>query len=417
MSADPSDTLKALRDATVGAGEISQQDWAEAVRVLTVLSEPVTPSSVLEQLNLLGKLSSGKKLRIASRLENLDAGQVQRLGRFRMLSILGQGEMGVVYDAEDTMSGKHFALKVLPRQFRNNAHYVERFKREGKIALELNHPNIVRCDEYGELDGFLYYAMEKLTGKTLQASIAEGPIKPVTALRYMIDITDALVHAHKAGIIHRDLKPENLFLLGDGTVKILDMGLSKDVRTEETGALKLVNAAIGTPDYMSPEQTKAVENIDGRADIYSLGATFFHLLTGRVPFPGTTAREVMIKQNNEAVPDPRTLVAALPEDLCKVIQKMMEKEPKKRYKDCEELLDALIACENARRAIKRMNKTKRHAPTASGKNPAPPKPSHLRAILLFLLVLAVAGFAILYLMDFMPWLDPWIEQTIDRMKK
>lgn len=425
------DPLQPLLDATVGAGEISQDDFAEAVRVLNVLSEPLTVASVFDQLVLLGKVTEEQRHRIEARLENKDAGEVRRLGRYRMLNKIGQGEFGVVYEAEDTASGKHYALKVLPIKFRNDPHYVDRFQREGRIAKELKHPNIVHCDDYGELDGFLYYAMEFLTGKTLQQAIRTGPIKPLIALRYMVEIADALEHAHRVGIVHRDLKPENLFLTEDGTVKILDMGLSKDVRGVESGPT--AKAAVGTPDYMSPEQTKGSAEIDGRADIYSLGATFYHLITGRVPYSGETARDVMMAHNREPVPDPRNIDPDLPDDLCDVIMQMMEKQPKDRFKDAAALLEALIALENTRRAAKRLAKTKKQKKTSKKMRAANGTTSASGTVevlegdaesakggwstwLVLILVTALAGTLVVYLMELSPelnaLLDPYLEPAL-----
>lgn len=376
MSVSSPDPLKPLHEATVGAGEISAEDFAEAVHVLTVLNEQVTGPAVLAQLILLGKLDGGRRERVEARLENRDAGAVRRLGRYRMLNKIGQGEFGVVYEAEETSSGLHYAVKILPRQFRSDPRFVERFKKEARIAQALKHPNIVHCHEAGELDGFLYYTMEHLQGQTLQQSLEHGPLKPLVALRYMVDIADALDHAHRVGIVHRDVKPENLFVTDDGVVKILDMGLSKDVRGEQESDATS-HAAVGTPDYMSPEQTRGATDIDGRADIYSLGATFYHLITGRVPYTGDTAHEVMVKHNREPVPDPAAIDPKLPPDLCIVVRKMMEKSPDDRYRNAAQLLEDLIACENARRAAKRLSKSRQQKKVVRNNAAGEPVPADL----------------------------------------
>ncbi|MGH7145148.1 MAG: serine/threonine protein kinase [Planctomycetota bacterium] len=335
------ENLKALHQAAVGTSEVPIQDFENAIAALEKQQEPINQITVLDQLEYDAKLSPKRRIRIEARLENIDAGGMRRLGRYRMLSKLGQGKMGAVYEAEDTETGKKFAVKVLAKELRKNRTYNQRFKREIQISMALNHPSIIRCFDYGELDGFLYYSMEVLKGRTLRAVLKTGPLKPTVAARFIMDIADGLAHAHAAGIIHRDIKPENLFLTEDGTAKILDLGLSKNIEKEEVLSLTMEGVALGTPYYMSPEQTRGEKAIDGRTDIYALGGTFFTLLTGEVPFTGNSMTEVMLKHNTQKVRDPRSIVPDIPEVIVQVLFRMMEKDPLARYQDCNALNVAL----------------------------------------------------------------------------
>lgn len=335
------ENLIALHKAAVGTNEVPLQDFEAAIRALEQQQESINQITVLDQLEYDAKLSPNRRIRIEARLENIDAGGIVRLGRYRMLSKLGQGKMGAVYEAEDTETGHKFAVKVLAKELRKNRTYNARFKREIQISMSLKHPCIIRCYNYGELDGFLYYAMEILKGQTLRALLKNGPLKAALAARFIAELADGLAHAHDAGIIHRDIKPENLFLSDDKTVKILDLGLSKNIEKDDKLSLTMAGTALGTPYYMSPEQTRGEKDIDGRTDIYALGGTFFTLLTGDVPFPGNSLTEVMLKHNTQKVRDPRTLVPDIPESLVQVLYKMMEKDPKSRYQDCRELIAAL----------------------------------------------------------------------------
>ncbi|HTL53409.1 MAG TPA: serine/threonine-protein kinase, partial [Planctomycetota bacterium] len=335
------DNLRTLHKASVGMLDIAPGDFNAALNTLECIQEPVNQITMLDQLEIDGKLSGARRVRIEARLENIDVGGIRRLGPYRMLTKIGQGQMGAVYEAEDTTSGRKLAVKVLLKEMRKNRDYVARFKREARISKALRHRCIIRCYASGEEEGFLFFAMELLFGKTLKQQIQGSKLDPITATRYVVDLSDALGYAHKAGIVHRDIKPENLFLSADGTLKILDLGLARPIKGEESAAITLSGQALGTPHYMSPEQTRGVKFIDGRSDIYSLGATYFTLLTGDFPFPGASAMQVMVKHNNDPVRDPRTLAPAVPETIVSVLYKMMAKEPKDRYQTCEEVVEDL----------------------------------------------------------------------------
>jgi serine/threonine-protein kinase len=265
----------------------------------------------------------------------------RHLGPYRILRKLGEGGMGVVYLAEDTATGNKVALKVLPKIAAREEETVRRFLREVDSARKLDHPNIVRAGAAGEDKGLHYYVMEYVEGETLGARLKRTQfLPPDEATKVVLQVTHGLKHAHEQGFIHRDIKPDNMIVSREGVAKILDMGLSKNI--DETQTFRTVTGmALGTPHYIAPEQARAEKGIDGRADIYSLGATYYHLVTGETPFHGSTAIEIISQHLNKQLPDPRDIRDGIPDGVVHILRRMMAKKPKDRYKDCGELLTDL----------------------------------------------------------------------------
>jgi serine/threonine-protein kinase len=265
----------------------------------------------------------------------------RHLGPYRILRKLGEGGMGVVYLAEDTATGNKVALKVLPKIAAREEEAVRRFLREVDSARKLDHPNIVRAGAASEDKGFHYYVMEYVEGETLGGRLKrEDFLSPDEAAKVVLQVAHGLKYAHEEGFIHRDIKPDNVILSKEGVVKILDMGLSKNIDDAQTFRT-VTGVALGTPHYIAPEQARGDKGIDGRADIYSLGATYYHLVTGETPFHGTTAIEIIAQHLNKQLPDPRDIRDGIPDGVVHVIRRMMAKKPKDRYKDCSELLTDL----------------------------------------------------------------------------
>jgi serine/threonine-protein kinase len=262
---------------------------------------------------------------------------------YQIMGKLGAGAMAVVYKAKQLSLNRTVAIKVLPKRFTENPDYVERFYKEGQAAGKLNHPNIVQAVDVGEAGGYHYFVMEYVEGKTLYDDLSAGKVfGEQEALDIIIQVAEALRHAHSMGLIHRDVKPKNIMINKEGIVKLADMGLARE-RTDIEAAKTEKGKAYGTPYYISPEQIRGEMDIDGRADIYGLGATFYHLVTGRVPYMAEDPVEVMRKHLRDQLIPPDHINTTLSGGVSEVIEVMMAKNKMDRYDDVDELLEDLKA--------------------------------------------------------------------------
>ena len=262
---------------------------------------------------------------------------------YKIQGKLGAGAMAVVYKAKQLSLNRTVAIKVLPKRFSENPEYVERFYKEGQAAGKFNHNNIVQAFDVGEAGGYHYFVMEYVEGKTIYEDLATGKVfDEDEALDIIIQVAHALNHAHSCGLIHRDVKPKNIMINTDGVAKLADMGLARettDIETAQTEAGK----AYGTPYYIAPEQIRGKIDIDGRADIYGLGATLYHMVTGRVPFMADNPSDVMRKHLREQLIPPDHINTMLSAGISEVIEVMMAKRKGDRYNNVEELLTDLEA--------------------------------------------------------------------------
>jgi len=262
----------------------------------------------------------------------------QQIPGFQILERIGSGAMATVYKAKQLSLDRFVAIKVLPPRMSQNAEFVERFYKEGKAAARLNHNNIVQAIDVGEAGGRHYFVMEYVDGHTLYDEMAKGKVfSESEALDIIIQIARALDHAHERGFIHRDVKPKNIMITKDRVAKLADMGLAREA-TDKEAALAEAGRAFGTPYYISPEQVRGEVNIDFRADIYSLGATFYHLVTGRYPFEGPTPTAVMHKHLKQRLIPPDHINTRLSAGIGEIIEVMMAKKPEDRYASTKELL-------------------------------------------------------------------------------
>ena len=254
----------------------------------------------------------------------------RRFGGYEILEELGSGGMGKVYRARNVTLERIVALKMLAPVFSSDQAFVQRFLKEARSAARLNHPNIVQIYDFGNVDGVYYLAMEYVNGESLRGYVKRGALNERDAVAVVREALRALGVAHAEGIVHRDIKPDNIMLTNKGELKLVDLGIAK--RLDEDQDLTQTGQAVGTPQYISPEQVKGMR-VDARADIYSLGATFYHLLTGRPPYKGTSAAVVMSMHLTEPLPDPRTFEPSLSEGVCRILRKMLAKERDERYAD------------------------------------------------------------------------------------
>lgn len=257
--------------------------------------------------------------------------------RYRILSKLGEGGMGVVYKAEHRMMGRVVAVKVLNARTTAAAGSVDRFRREVRVASKLDHPNIVTAFDADDAGDLLFLVMEYIDGISLDKLVGKrGPLPIAMACQFARQTALALQHAHEKGMVHRDIKPHNLMVTRKGQLKVLDFGLARAVQSEgmtssQTAAgMTSPELVVGTPDFLAPEQARNSTTVDIRADIYSLGCTLFFLLTGQTPFPGGHPFEKMIAHVQEPVPDSSVFRPEIPPALAMIVGQLMAKKAEDR---------------------------------------------------------------------------------------
>ena len=268
---------------------------------------------------------------------------------YQLLGKLGKGAMATVYKAKQISLDRTVAVKVLPKRSGENPEFVDRFYKEGKAAARLSHNNIVQAIDVGSTpDGYHFFVMEYVEGKTLYDIMQPPPVgegkafSEAEALDVVIQIADALAHAHQRALIHRDVKPKNILLTPEGVAKLTDLGLARATDDKEAAESE-AGKAYGTPYYISPEQIRGDVDIDYRADIYSLGATMYHLVTGRPPFDGETPSAVMHKHLKEPLIPADHVNTALSAGIGEIIDLAMAKNRDDRYRTTEDMLEDLEA--------------------------------------------------------------------------
>src|SRR5215469_5452622 len=261
------------------------------------------------------------------------------LGQFRIVERIGAGGMATVFKAYQPTLDRYVAIKVLPAYHARDPVFLKRFVQEAKAVAKLSHANIVTIHEFGEQEGITYIVMEYVEGGTLKDRLKGGRAIPIAeALDFMIQAADGLHCAHINGIVHRDVKPANMLLRKDGHLLISDFGIAKML--EGTTNLTRVGTGIGTPQYMSPEQSTG-QPVDRRSDIYSLGIVLFHCLTGRVPFTADSPLTITVKHLQDPLPVDKLTAEGIPGPIIQVILKMTAKQPHERYQSADVLIGAL----------------------------------------------------------------------------
>jgi serine/threonine protein kinase len=271
-----------------------------------------------------------------------------QIGKYQILEKIGSGGMGIVYLGQHKILGHRVAIKVLPLALAKHPWFLKRFHREAQAVAALNHPNIVRAHDMDQ-DGNLHFlVMEFVDGSSLQDIVGKyGPMDVLRASHYVRQAAQGLQHVHEVGLIHRDIKPGNLLLDRQGVIKILDLGLARffrDTQKEVFSGRPHERAMVGTDDYLAPEQIVNSDEVDIRADIYSLGATFYFLLTGNSPFETEDhAYQKLLKHLAQRPKAIRELRPQVPAALATLVEKMMAKNPWERFQHPDAVVDALAA--------------------------------------------------------------------------
>lgn len=304
-----------------------------------VNGEPVRKTA---ELTLGDQIEAGETLLslLADDERRTEGGLVGRvIAGYEILERVGRGGMGTVYRARQLSLDRTVAFKVLSPSLAWDEEFIERFTDEARASARLMHSNIVRALDVGKEDGIHYFVMEYMAGGSVEDELErEGRMAPDRAVPLLVEVARGLAYAEEQGVVHRDIKPENLMFDEEDTVKIVDLGIAGQVRGRR--GFEQREGVFGSPHYIAPEQA-AGERIDHRADIYGLGATAYRMLSGRTLFTGTSQAEIMAKHVNEE-PAPLWEVAPwVPRRLCKVVMKMIAKDPDERFQSAREVIAAL----------------------------------------------------------------------------
>ncbi len=338
--ADNKATVDSFLKAILQSGILERDELQASLKAIPKEKRD-TAKSIADQLVRNGKLST---FQAAKLLRGNYQGLI--LGPYQVLAPIGKGGMGTVYLARDSKTKRLLAIKILsPKRAKQEERTLVRFQREMEISKRLNHPHIALTFDSGESKGVYFIAMEYIPGKTLSKNIIEkGPLKVQRAARLFLEVVSGLDHAHTQGVIHRDLKPSNIMITPNGHAKILDLGFAL-MEGEVSVAREIIGGqgiVVGSMDWIAPEQVKDAVGVDARADIYALGCTMYFAMTGKLPFPGGTPKEKMIRHQTEQPPPITKLNPSLPEGFAAIIQKMMAKKPADRYANAKEIRDTLI---------------------------------------------------------------------------
>jgi serine/threonine-protein kinase len=330
-------------DTIVGRAVVDR-GWAtrEEVDKCREIQTRMAPGTKLTDVLVQKEVVTRRQLARLQREMESEKGQSAIPG-YQMMKKLGEGAFAKVFLAKQLSLDRLVAVKILPARYNGDAKFIERFYKEGRAAAKLNDQHIVGALDVGQAGDRHYFVMEYVDGDTVFDRIEKARRIPEReALTLVRQVAQALKHAHEKGFIHRDIKPKNIMISKAGVAKLADLGLARAV-TDREAAEAEAGKAFGTPYYISPEQARGVVDISAAADIYGLGATFYHMVTGRVPFEGKNPTEVMQRHLRDPLTPPDHLAPDLSHATALIIEMMMAKDPRERYQNASQLLEDLDA--------------------------------------------------------------------------
>jgi serine/threonine-protein kinase len=336
MGMSQSHSDQAFGQAAVSLGYVTAAQVEECLHIQASLRQMGLTETIGDLLTKKGYLTPQYHTNVLKKL----GVQTSPIPGYTILGKIGQGGMGVVYKATQTSVNRTVAVKILGGNATKDKTYVARFLAEAQAAANLNHKNLISAIDVGVSNGIYYFVMEFVTGKSCRdmMNAQKGPLAENVVLHIAAQMAEVLDHIHQNKMVHRDIKPENILVTNESLVKLCDLGLAKSTTAMEQ-SLTQEGLAVGTPYFMSPEQIRGDKDVDIRADLYSLGATLYFLLTGKHPYEGKSAAETMSMHLKEPVPDPRKANPQIREDLSWAIQKLMAKDRLQRYQTPAELLE------------------------------------------------------------------------------
>ena len=335
------DSLPTPPKESAASGLPGQESGSEARQTKTVVQR----YGKRDTLHGSSSPVSERKRTLADETKNekgSNSSRVQQLGDFELKKKLGKGGMGEVYLARQISLDRMVALKTLSKELAKKGDFVARFEREAKSMAKIDHPNVVKIYAVDSCKGIHFAAIEFIDGQSVQKWLDHlGKFSIPDSVHLTLICAEALKHAHAQNMVHRDIKPDNILITKKGIVKVADFGLAKVM--DEDVSMTQSGTGLGTPLYMAPEQARNAKHVDARSDIYALGATLYHLITGQLPFGGNTSLELIMAKEKGTYPHARSVRIEIPERLDLIIDKMMARDPNHRYKTCEEVAKDLSA--------------------------------------------------------------------------
>jgi serine/threonine-protein kinase len=330
--AAPDSEEERLAHALIGRGLLTLEEYQQC---LAAGEAAAGTDAFLVRLVKAGMLTKAQARRAKRELAQPPRGEIPG---YELLEKLGEGAMGEVYKAKQLSMNRLVAIKLLKPRLAANAEFIERFQREAHLAAKFSSNNVVQAIDVGSAGPLHYFVMELVEGVTIKQELEKGKVyEEHEAVDLVLQVAQALQQAHRRGLIHRDVKPANIVLTADGIAKLADLGMARDT-SDQALAMGEMGMAIGTPLYMAPEQIEGRVNVDSRADIYSLGATFYHMVTGQPPFPGKKAKEVYHAHLEQELTPPDHLNTRLSSGLGEVVECMMAKDSDRRYQTPADLI-------------------------------------------------------------------------------